>query len=282
MNKIYKVVWNKARNCYVVASEFVKSHQTGSQRIKSVSLAAVMAAGILTGFSGLTVQAAVSVDKDGTVKADAADINALNALLKNGVTTSKDGSVTVGGMTVNNKGEVSIKNSPDVVYGQDAKIIWDSSNATGQISIGKNATVVPGRGGQEKSFSYDGNVAHAAGGIAIGSNTYARTGSIMIGSHVYKGNMGDIKDIDTNTFNTEQNGAYGFTVNSTTIGTNSFTRGNLATTIGDYNIQSGKSKGYGLDTYLYGAQNFGATVLGALNSNESQSATIRGYGTSGE
>ena len=24
MNKIYKVVWNKARNCYVVASEFAK------------------------------------------------------------------------------------------------------------------------------------------------------------------------------------------------------------------------------------------------------------------
>ena len=281
MNKIYKVVWNKARNCYVVGSEFVKSHQTGSQRIKSVSLAAVMVAGILTGFSGLTVQAAVSVDKDGTVKADSADINALNALLKNGVTTNKDGSVTVGGMTVNNKGEVSIKNSPDVVYGQDAKIIWDSSNATGQISIGKNATVVPGRGGQEESFSYDGNVDHAAGGIAIGSNTYARTGSIMIGSHVYKGNMGDVKAIDTNTFNTDRNGAYGFTVNSTTIGTNSFTRGNLATTIGDYNIQSGKSKGYGIDTYLYGAQNFGATVLGALNSNESQSATISGYGTSG-
>ena len=29
MNKIYKVVWNKARNCYVVASEFAKNHQTG-------------------------------------------------------------------------------------------------------------------------------------------------------------------------------------------------------------------------------------------------------------
>ena len=25
MNKIYKVVWNKARNCYVVASEFAKN-----------------------------------------------------------------------------------------------------------------------------------------------------------------------------------------------------------------------------------------------------------------
>ena len=26
MNKIYKVIWSKAKNCYVVASEFAKSH----------------------------------------------------------------------------------------------------------------------------------------------------------------------------------------------------------------------------------------------------------------
>ena len=245
MNKIYKVVWSKARNCYVVASEFAKSHQTGSQRIKSASLAAVMAAVILMGFSGVTVQAAVTVDKDGIVKADAADISALNDLLKNGVTTNKDGSVTVGGLNVKNNGEVFIKENPNVVYGQGANINWDSNNTTGQISIGKNATVVPGRGGQETSFAYDGDYNHAAGAIAIGSNTYARTGSIMIGSHAYKGNMGDVKNIDTDTFNTGENGAYGFTVNSTTIGTNSFTKGNLATTIGDYNIQSGRTVGYG-------------------------------------
>ena len=38
---------------------------------------------------------------------------------------------------------------------------------------------------------------------------------------------------------------------------------------------------WNFSSLLYGAQNFGATVLGALNSNESQSATISGYGTSG-
>lgn len=48
MNKIYKVVWNKARNCYVVVSEFAKNHQTGSSRIKAASVAAVMAATMLT------------------------------------------------------------------------------------------------------------------------------------------------------------------------------------------------------------------------------------------
>lgn len=279
MNHIYKVIWNKAKHCYTVVSEIAKSHSDSTKRVRMGTTAALMAVAVLTGFA-MPAQAAVSIGTDGTVKADAADINALNNLLKNGVTTTTDGSVTVGGLTVKKNGEVSV-NSPDVVYGKNAKIIWDSNNTMGQISIGNNATAITGRGGQERAFAYDGDVNHAAGAIAIGANTYARTGSIMIGSHVYKGNMGDVTGIDTDSFNTDSNGAYGFTVNSTTIGTNSFTRGNLATTIGDYNIQSGKSKGYGWDTYLYGAQNFGATVIGALNSNESQSATISGYGTSG-
>lgn len=288
MNHIYKVIWNKAKHCYTVVSEIAKSHSDSTKRVRVGTTAALMAVAVLTGFA-MPAQAAVSIGTDGTVKAEAADINALNNLLKNGVTTTTDGSVTVGGLTVKKNGEVSV-NSPDVVYGKNAKISLEKDpkdptgqiNTMGQISIGNNAMAIAGYGGQEKAFAYDGKYWHAAGAIAIGANTYARTGSIMIGSHVYKGNMGDVKNIDTDSFNTGSDGAYGFTVNSTTIGTNSFTRGNLATTIGDYNIQSGRSVGYGWQNALnYGAQNFGATVLGALNSNESQSATISGYGTSG-
>ena len=281
MNHIYKVIWNKAKHCYTVVSEIAKSHSDSTKRVRMGTTAALMAVAVLTGFA-MPAQAAVSIGTDGTVKAEAADINALNNLLKNGVTTNKDGSVTVGGLTVKKNGEVSV-NSPDVVYGKNAKIIWDSNNTMGQISIGNNATAITGRGGQESSFAYDGDYNHAAGAIAIGANTYARTGSIMIGSHVYKGDMGDVKGIDTTKgeFDTGSNGAYGFTVNSTTIGTNSFTRGNLATTIGDYNIQSGRSVGYGfLNALNYGAQNFGATVIGALNSNESQSDIVSRWGTS--
>ena len=279
MNHIYKVIWNKAKHCYTVVSEIAKSHSDSTKRVRMGTTAALMAVAVLTGFA-MPAQAAVTIEKDGTVKAEAADINALNNLLKNGVTTNKDGSVTVGGLTVKKNGEVSV-NSPDVVYGKNAKITWDSNNTMGQISIGNNATAITGHGGQERAFAYDGDYNHAAGAIAIGANTYARTGSIMIGSHVYKGNMGDVKNIDTDSFNTGSDGAYGFTVNSTTIGTNSFTRGNLATTIGDYNIQSGRSIGYGfLNALNYGAQNFGATVIGALNSNESQSDIVSGWGTS--
>ena len=67
MNKIYKVVWNKARNCYVVASEFAKNHQTGSSRIKAASVAAVMAATMLTIGTGVIYADNVAV-KDREVK----------------------------------------------------------------------------------------------------------------------------------------------------------------------------------------------------------------------
>ena len=39
MNNIYKVIWSKAKNCYVVASEIAKSHTksaSGSEKIGGV------------------------------------------------------------------------------------------------------------------------------------------------------------------------------------------------------------------------------------------------------
>lgn len=158
--------------------------------------------------------------------------------------------------------------------------MYDRDNTNGQIALGNNATVYIGKGGQERAISPTGNAGDAAGSIAIGSNTYARTGSIMIGSHSYKGNMGDVQNIDTSKFDTSETGAYGFTVATTTIGTNSFTKGFLATTVGDYNIQSGRTEGWGASSSAYGAQNFGATVIGALNSNESATAPKAEFGES--
>ena len=35
MNKIFKVVWNKARNCYVVGSELICNHSRGKVRVEN-------------------------------------------------------------------------------------------------------------------------------------------------------------------------------------------------------------------------------------------------------
>ena len=53
MNKIYKVVWSKAKHCYVVASELAKRNTKGcgarSLRMTAVSLG--VAAALMGGFS---------------------------------------------------------------------------------------------------------------------------------------------------------------------------------------------------------------------------------------
>lgn len=240
MNRIYKVIYSKARQCAMVVSELAKSSQNSSRKgadhAGTPALARIIAAALAVG--ALTWGSAFSVSQ-------AADVN--------GIVKTDDGSLK----SVN------------------AALTYDGSNTNGQIALGNNATVFIGKGGQERVISPTGQAKDAAGGIAIGSNTYARTGSIMIGSHNYKGDMGDIQNIDTSKFDTRETGAYGHTVASTTIGTNSFTKGFLATTVGDYNIQSGRTEGWGISSYYYGAQNFGATVLGTLNSNESATAPIK-------
>lgn len=63
MNSIYKVIWSKAKNCYVVASEIAKSHtkSASGQSVRRSALASLLALSLLCG--GLGVASAV----DGTV-----------------------------------------------------------------------------------------------------------------------------------------------------------------------------------------------------------------------
>ena len=74
MNNIYKVIWSKAKNCYVVASEIARSHTksaTGSEKIGGVTrrslLASLMALSLLCGGLGVA-EASVHVNEvpDGT------------------------------------------------------------------------------------------------------------------------------------------------------------------------------------------------------------------------
>ena len=74
MNSIYKVIWSKAKNCYVVASEIARSHTksaSGSEKIGGVTrrklLASLMALSLLCGGLGVA-EASVHVNEvpDGT------------------------------------------------------------------------------------------------------------------------------------------------------------------------------------------------------------------------
>lgn len=90
MNNIYKVIWSKAKNCYVVASEIARSHTksaTGSRKIGGVTrrslLASLMALSLLCG--GLGVASAVDV-----VHVDENATGAAEVYTKTGVDTLLD------------------------------------------------------------------------------------------------------------------------------------------------------------------------------------------------
>ena len=169
-------------------------------------------------------------------------------------------------------------NTLDVALGNKANV-ENYVGQNGSVAIGANAHVENMAGGAEAAVgmgqtSYSGNFWSSArvpadpskvvGSVAIGNNTYARTGSTMIGSHNYRGAIGDT------TIDTDNNGTRDANLNvyATTVGANSFSNGAFTTTTGTYNVISSTYTGGRFSTPT---QNFGATVNGAFNSIESTS-----------
>ena len=234
MNHIYKVIWNKAKHCYTVVSEIAKSHSQSNKRVRSMT-AVVAAAMMLTGFGGMAIEAANPANED------------VNIAVGKGASTN----TTMG-------------NPPGVVSGYIAigenAYAWNGGNPNG---IGRKESYLDFNQGavSPSSFFTKAKVTNGtklAGAIAIGKNTVARTGSLMIGDHTYEGELGDI-EVKSSQKMTLNNGVY-----STTLGASSYNSGSMSTVTGAFSITSNR----GTSTF-YDAQNFGATVYGSLNSIES-------------
>ena len=198
-----------------------------------------------------------------------------------GSSAQKDGVVAIGkGAHTNYAGGSGYANvNGDVVIGENATThsYYDQS---GSVAVGKNAYVENTIGQQDKFFAFNQTNFNRFGfgslpqkpdkvvtGVAIGDNTYVRSGGTMIGSHNYRGKIGDIT-VNTDTYAEKRKAGLG--VYSTTIGTNSFTNGTVATTTGALNVISSNYDGTNSDTA--GVKNFGATINGSLNSIESATA----------
>lgn len=238
MNRIYKVTYSKARQCSIVVSELAKSSRKGAGHAGTPALAriiiATLAAGILTW--GIAPGVSWAADKDIVDKGAqpiAYDISPAN-----------DGT--------------------NIAVGKNAKVFIGGGTQESMLSFGEKV--------HEGSFSmniHDNNHAkqNLPEGMAVGTNSYARTGSIEIGAHTLAGNK--IAIGDTTADKLQQLG-----VASTTLGTNSYTGGGFATTIGSYNVQSNPYAANGfIDTLNNATKNAFATVIGTFNSNESMTGS---------
>ena len=255
MNKVFKVIWSEARNAYVVVSEMAKSHGTKSCSTKKL-LAMLIATGVMTCASMAPAMAANPAPDD------------KNIAIGSGASTNT--------YNYNNVyGDKPI--TGDIAIGQKA-YAWNGGYNEGQdIYIGTHEYYMDfGQGGIVfdhskglKSYYKVVDGSKVAGSIAIGKNSVARTGSTILGDHTYNGKIGDTEIKSTTNYMNIQPAVF-----STTIGSNTYNAGTLATVTGAFSIASSKFNGSGnTNTVIYGAQNTGATIYGSMNSIESATSS---------
>ena len=251
MNHIYKVIWSRVKNSYVVVSEIAgTARKSGRVRVSKNTLAAVLAAFLLTGISVSPVSAA---------------LDGVNTFVEPGNQNIKIGN----GTDLRNN---STKNGA-IAIGDHAQID-DYVMQEGSIAIGKNAFVENMWGTQDQIFRFGMHSTDPLrtdhllpAGIAIGQNTYARSGSLMIGDHKYVGALGDTT-VNSNT--DDEKRKLSVLVGATTVGLNSYSAGAFATTTGAYSIMTNAYDGNANQGSA--AQNFGAVINGSFNSIESKTA----------
>ena len=266
MNKIYKIVWSKAKHAYVVTSEVARSHtKSASGKAVKAVLAAAVGMGVLMG--GYAADAADTATGSGS-----------GVAYGTGSSAPKAENVAVGqGASIGYSNGASAATG-DIAVGNGANINNYASQG-GSIAIGKNAHIENMAGGGEASFAFGqttfsggwfsssripADPTKVVGSVAIGDNTFARTGSTMIGSHNYKGALGDTT-VDSASTRTDALNVY-----ATTIGANSFSNGAFTTSTGVYNIISSDYNGGRLANPV---KNLGATITGSLNSIESKTGS---------
>lgn len=197
-----------------------------------------------------------------------------------GSNAPKAENVAIGkGATISYSGGVGQPSTGDIVIGGGAHTN-NYIDQGGGIAIGANSFVENMVGGLERSFDFNQakydripfidvpyglpkDPTKMVTGVAIGQNTYARSGSVMLGTHNYKGKLGDA-EVDSD--NTKNDSGILF---STTLGANSYANGLFSSITGAYSIASSD---YSANTDA-ASKNFGATITGSLNSIESKTAS---------
>lgn len=273
MNKVYRVIWSKVKHAYVVVSEIAKNRTKHSESIVN-SHRNMVALCVVLLCSGVNVAGATIVVGAGNGVAVGTGSNAPKAenvaIGKNATISYSNGASAATG---------------DVVIGNSARTNNYVSQGGG-IAIGAGAFSENMAGTQEQGFNFNQTTFTGSGflglqspfipadptkvitGIAIGQNSYARSGSVMLGTHNYKG---DIADTNVDTSSEASMRSHEVSVNATTVGVNSFNNSAFGVVNGAYSAITGAYDGGGFRSNA--SQNFGATITGSLNSIESKTAS---------
>ena len=186
MNKIFKVVWSKSKECYVVVSEFAKNN-SGKKKI--------VVAGIFAALAMTNANVALAVNEVPTSTGGA------SVAFGNGATVTGANAVGLGSnASVTGSNAVGLGISASVT-GANAVGLGSSASVTGAnaVGLGSNASVTGvnaiGLGTNVKATLSDvvaigtaAKVETASGGVAIGQNAYSKarygnTPSVAVGKN---------------------------------------------------------------------------------------------------
>ena len=201
MNHIYKVIWNKAKHCYTVVSEIAKNHSTSSVTKKKVSIAVILAAGMLSGFSPMVSGAADTIvyDQNGTsLKSTNSGSVGENAIALGKGASAVKNSIAIGNGAYTQDGTVakghSVALGNGAVTGAKSTSIGDNAigGREGTITIGANAknealyaTIVGTDSSINYKTSYSGAVSTVIGSknnIKNDDQTYSGVASSILGA----------------------------------------------------------------------------------------------------
>ena len=235
MNKIFKVVWSKTKECYVVVSEVAKNNGGKKKALASV----------LAGLAMVAATAGTPVHADVALGGSAVNITPNGTY--NGSNQTSTNSVVVGYQ--NNAAGGPANESGKIIYGAANTANRESSLAVGNQNkaINKSASAIGvGNTASGEASIAMGNSSTASGdrSIAIGSGAQATAGNAVAVGRVNKA---------TNT-------------SAVALGVNNKAEGQDSTAVGSTNTVTGdQSSAFGRENVIQGASVAGATAVGYKN-----------------
>ena len=245
MNKIFKVVWSKTKECYVVVSEVAKNNG-GKKKVLASVLAGLAMVG--AGAMGTPVQAnvdlgnsAVNISPNGTYNgSNSVGVNSVVVGYQN-TTDNNDGTLAYG---ANNH----VKGNSAFAIGNNNKAEGGNAYSMGNTSEAKG-TATLAFGNQAKAL--------ADYGVAIGSGAQATANNAVAVGRVNKA---------TN-------------ASAVALGVNNQAAGQDSTAVGSTNTVTGdQSSAFGRENVIQGASVAGATAVGYKNKASGDRAIAIGEG----
>ena len=193
LNRIYKVVWNKTKGCYVVVSELAK--RVGRNKAKAIVISSAAMAMAVSPVLTSTVGAALNQAGTGSDNAVALG-EAANANQARAVAIGKGATISSGQDTIAIGTETKAQGNTSIVIGKNAKT---TNNAEGTVVIGRDA-FSEGSGKADRPNTVVGRGAYTAFGA---NGSYRMNASTALGFQAGSGIRVDSKAnnklVDNNT-----------------------------------------------------------------------------------